>query len=268
MLTEAQLFQYRRDGYLVLADLFSAEEVSVLSAETARLSAIHTPLIKRERTGAARSIMASHEDGGDTASPAFRALSRCPRILGPVANMLETDELYIHHSKINVKQAFVGGIYSWHQDFGTWQRDGIRGDEILTVMVMLDDAAEISGALYFVPGSHRAGAITHVEDLGIGALNPWSVDRRRLDEVLAATPPVPVLGRAGTTVIFHSNLVHGSGHNMSNRDRRQVYLVYNPLANRPHDVANPRPEFVCSRACETVRAGRDDGILAAAHGSS
>lgn len=268
MLTEAQLFQYRRDGYLVLADLFSAEEVSVLSAETARLSAISTPLIKRERSGAARSIMASHEDGGDTASPAFRALSRCPRILGPVTRILETDELYIHHSKINVKRAFVGGIYSWHQDFGTWQRDGIRGDEILTVMVMLDDAAEISGALYFVPGSHRAGTISHVEDPEIGALNPWSVDRRGLAEVLQETPPVPVLGRAGTTVIFHSNLVHGSGHNMSQRDRRQVYLVYNPQANRPRDIANPRPEFVCSRECRPVRAGRDDGILAAAHGSS
>jgi ectoine hydroxylase len=235
-----------------------------LSDETNRLSAIQSSLIKRERTGAARSIMASHSESGDTASPAFRSLSRCPRILDPVGQILSSRELYIHHSKINVKQAFVGGIYSWHQDFGTWWRDGIVKDEILTVMVMLDDTAEISGALYVVPGSHRAGALTHVEDLEVGALNPWSVERGRLDEVLARTPPIPVLGRAGATVMFHSNLVHGSGHNMSNRDRRQVYLVYNPLANRPREVACPRPEYVCSRVCQPVAAGLDSDLLAGA----
>jgi ectoine hydroxylase len=263
MLSATQLSQYSRDGFLILEDLFTPEEVEVLSAETARLSAIETPLIKRERSGAARSIMASHATGVDTASPAFLALSRSPRVLGPVCQILATNELYVHHSKINVKQAFVGGIYSWHQDFGTWQRDGIQGEEILTVMVMLDDAAEISGALYFVPGSHRAGTITHVEDAAVGALNPWSVDRHPLAAVLERTPPVPVLGRAGTTVIFHSNLVHGSGHNMSSRDRRQVYLVYNPLANRPAEVGSPRPEFVCSRACVPVTPGLDGDLLAA-----
>ena len=260
LLTTAQMADFRRDGYVILPELLAADEVSTLVAETRRLSAIQTPLIKRERSGAARSIMASHVEGGDTESGAFRALSRSSRVLGPVVQILQTEALYIHHSKINVKQALVGGIYSWHQDLGTWRRDGLQGEDILTVMIMLDDAAEISGSLYFVPGSHRLGTIAHVEDPEIGALNPWSTERHALSELLERHPPVPVLGRAGTAVVFHGNLVHGSGHNMSGRDRRQVYLVYNPLANRPREVAHPRPEYVCSRICQPVFVADDATI--------
>ena len=260
-LTPEQIEAYDRDGYVVLPDLIRPVEVELLRTEVTRLAAIECPAIKRERNGLARSILRAHETDGDTASPAFHALSRLPRLLGPATDLLRDASVYIYHSKINVKQALYGGIYAWHQDYGTWERDGTPDANIVTALVMLDDAEEIGGALYFVPGSHRWGGKTHLEDPESDALNPLSVERRALLDVLRAHKPVPVLGRAGTVVLFHSQLVHGSGHNMSPRDRRQAYIVYNPVANRPRPVARPRPDFVCSRNTAPISAVADTALI-------
>lgn len=265
-LTPAQIGQYEHDGFVILPALLAPAEVDVLRSEVARLARVESAAIKREPNGMARSILRVHEADGDTASPAFRALAHLPRLLEPAAQLLGDQQLYIYHTKINVKPALYGGIYAWHQDFGTWQRDGTPGPGITTAMVMLDQAQEISGALYFVPGSHRLGGAAHLEDPQSQALNPLSVERAALLDILRSREPVPVLGPAGTVVFFHSQLVHGSGHNMSPQDRCQVYVVYNPVANRPRPVATPRPDFVCSRNTTAIAALDDGALLEIAHG--
>ena len=263
-----QVSGYFRDGFLVLPALYCAAEVAVLQAETQRLSEVMSDCVKRERSGAARSILRVHETDGETASAAFRALTRTPRLVQPVTQLLGDDQVYIFHTKINVKAAFEGGIYSWHQDFGTWRSDGLRAPLPITAMVMLDDATELAGCLYFAPGSHQDGDVAHEEDHALGALNRLSADRRQQTRVLEARRPVPIVGVAGTVVLFHSNLVHGSGHNMSPWDRRQIYVVYNPVANKPSAVESPRPDFVCSRNCMAIEMVSDADILSTVGGST
>ena len=260
-LTPQQVADYDRDGFLILPALVAAPEIAALQGEAQRLAGIQSDFIKRERNGLARSILRVHESDGDTASPEFRALARLPRLLEPARQLVRDAQVYIYHTKLNIKPALYGGIYSWHQDFGTWQRDGVASDNIVTAMVMLEDAEEIGGALYFVAGSHKLGDAQHLEDKETGALNPLSVERRALTRILEARKPQPIVGKAGTVVFFHSALVHGSGHNMSPRDRRQIYIVYNPVANKPVPPANPRPDFVCSRNCEPIETMEDDAIL-------
>lgn len=260
-LTETQLAQYRQDGFLVLPELLSGAELAVLNAETDRLSGLQSDFIKREPNGIPRSILRSHEADGDTASPAFRALSRLPRLMGVAQQLVQAEDVYIYHTKINVKAALYGGIYAWHQDYGTWVRDGVDSDNIVTAMVMLDDSTEeLGGPLYLVPGTHRSGGVQHVEGAVIG---PRSVQHDLLVSALKQRKPVPVLGKAGTVALFHSALIHGSGHNLSPQDRRQAYIVYNPVANKPRPVAAPRPDFVCSRNTAPIAMMADDAILRA-----
>jgi ectoine hydroxylase len=90
------------------------------------------------------------------------------------------------------------------------------------------------------------------------------VPREPLRKALDAVRPEPVTGSAGTVAIFHSNVIHGSGHNLSSRDRRQLYVVYTPVANKALAVANPRPDHVRSTNCESIGMGSDTGILDAA----
>src|SRR5690349_2967115 len=157
-LTQAQRDQYDRDGFLVFPDLFSPEEVAILRREVARVSAIESEMVVREgEIRAPKILFRVHETDGPTASPAFRAATRSPRGLGIAQQVLGDDQLYLHHSKVNVKTSIEGTIWPWHQDYGAWMRDGIQSPDMTTLMIALDDATEFNGCLYFLPGSHRYG---------------------------------------------------------------------------------------------------------------
>jgi ectoine hydroxylase len=73
--------------------------------------------------------------------------------------------------------------------------------------------------------------------------------------------PIPIVGKPGTVVLFHPNVVHGSGHNMSRHSRWQIYTVFNPVVNKPAGIDNPRPEWVVSRNYKSLPLGNDSDIL-------
>src|SRR4051812_26791339 len=189
-MTESQLAQYRRDGYLIFPSLFSAAEIGVLRAETARLSAIEAETVIRERTGGVRSIFRVHEADGATRSAAFRALVRTPRVLGPTRQALGTEDVYIYHTKINTKPAIEGTVWVWHQDYGSWQRDGCARPDMGTFAVMMNDSTEMNGALYVVPGSHKRGRIEPYYDENT-SYKFWAGAKRDMIEVLRSSPPPP-----------------------------------------------------------------------------
>ena len=263
-LNTKQLEDFERDGFLIFPGLLTQDEVNALRCESDRLATIEADYIKRERNGALRTIFRVHEDDGPTRSAAFRALSRTPRLLGTAMQLLRDEDLYIFHTKINLKPAIEGTIWAWHQDFGSWQLDGVPTPGMITYLVMLDEAEEIGGALYLLPESHKLGTVPHIEDKAVGALNQYSLRRDVLVGALEARKPIAVCGAAGTVAVFHSNVIHGSGHNMSARDRRQLYVVYNPVANKQRPVPNPRGDFVASRNHAPIRLGEDSDVLACA----
>ena len=198
-----QLGDFERDGYLFLPRLFSVAEVATLRAESDRLSALDAEGIRREKNGALRSILFAHESDGATRSASMRALTRTPRLVEPVIQLLCDSEIYIHHSRMDFKPAFDGRIESWHQDYGTWRRGGMQAPRPIVALLMLDDAEEIAGATYFAPGSHRHGEVIHHKEHRAGASNPLSVERRQLARLLQARKPVPMLGPAGSVVLYH-----------------------------------------------------------------
>ena len=59
-LTARQLDDFERDGFLIFPDLFTGEEIRVLRNETDRLATIEADYVKRERTGALRTIFRVH----------------------------------------------------------------------------------------------------------------------------------------------------------------------------------------------------------------
>ena len=76
--------------------------------------------------------------------------------------------------------------------------------------------------------------------------------------------PVAVAGKAGDAALFHCNLFHASGHNLSPQNRWQAYFCYNTVANRPADVDDPRPDHVRSRNWTPLELIDDGAVLAAA----
>ena len=78
-LSNQQMQQFDREGYLFLPDLFSEEEIAVLRSEA--LAIFHTDRkeIWREKSGSPRTAFAAH-----TYNEAFRLLGAHPRLIRPV----------------------------------------------------------------------------------------------------------------------------------------------------------------------------------------
>ncbi len=263
-LTAAQLAQFDRDGFLIFPDLFSAAEVAVMRQEVARLEQIHAEEVKREHTGGVKSLFRVHETDGATRSAPFRALTRTPRVLRPVQQVLRTDATYVYHTKINAKPAIEGTIWQWHQDYNSWSKDGCPRPDMATFNVMLNDTTEFSGGLYIISGTHKLGLLDSVQDTST-AYKLWSIPKPKMIEVMhASPPPVPVVGKAGTAVLFHCNVLHASGHNLSAEDRWHIYISCNACANAPRFTADSRPDWVVSRNTAPLKLEDDAGVLKAA----
>lgn len=263
-LTAQQVEQFRQDGYLVFPGLFSRAEIAVLRAETARLAQLQADTVIRERTGGVRSIFRVHEADGATRSAAFRALVRTPRVLGPTQQVLSTGGVYVYHTKINTKPAIEGTVWMWHQDYGSWQRDGCARPDMATFAVMMTDSVEMNGALYVLPGSHRRGRIEPYYD-DTTSYKFWAIPKREMISILKDSPtPVPIVGPAGTAVLFHCNLLHASGHNLTAEDRWHIYISFNACANAPRFGPDSRPDWVVSRNTRPLPVEADEGVLQAA----
>jgi len=247
-LTPDQLRAYAQDGFLILPALFSPDEVSAMKDDLRRIQDIDTDHLVREKTGGiAKTIYRVHEADGPTASAVFHAASRAPRLLEPAQQLLDDSQLYVYHTKCNLKTAIDGSVWQWHQDYGTWRRDGVPAPGRTTALIMLDEPTEMGGCLYFIPGSHREGNLEPIFDES-SAYKFWVVPKTQLLEIMErSSEPVPIVGPPGTVVFFDANILHASGHNLSRHDRWQIYVVYNPVTNRPTAVANPRRSSSGSR---------------------
>ena len=255
-LNPQQLEQFQRDGYLVFPELFSKAEIAVLRAETARLSRLECETVIRERTGGVRSIFRVHEEDGATRSTAFRALVHTPRVLQPTMQALG-GEVYVYHTKINTKPAIEGTVWMWHQDYGSWQRDGCPRPDMGTFAVMMTDSTEMNGALYVIPGSHQRGRIDPYYDENT-SYKFWAVPKAEMIKVLKESKiPKAITGDAGTCVLFHCNLLHASGHNLSAEDRWHIYISFNTCANAPRITGKSRPDWVVSRNTKPLRVEED-----------
>ena len=261
-LNKSQLEDFDRDGFLFFPDLFDKKEIEILLSEVERLAKINANSIIREGNEQTPKILLQvHETDSATASEAFRQLACSPRALGLARQVLRDDALYLHHSKINMKAAIEGSTWPWHQDFMSWKLDGIARPDMVTVLVMLHEATPMNGCLYFVPGTHRLNRLDPRYDTST-AYQFWAADTATMREVMAKhADPVAITGRAGSAVVFHCNLLHASGHNLSPFDRWHAFLSFNTVANQPHKVDNPRPEYVRSTNWTPLILGADQPIV-------
>ena len=270
-LTDAQLGHFRDLGYVLLDDVFSPEEVSALKHDLPALMSDDSPRRVLEKDG--RTVRAIH--GCHTTSEACRRLVRHPRMLGPSAQILGSD-VYVHQFKINVKAAFTGDIWKWHQDFIFWlKQDGMQQPRAVNLMVFLDDVTEFNGPLYVVPRSHEMGTIdvppgdekSDTWRSSFAADLKYALDRNALAAMVTDYGIAAPKGRTGSVLVTHCNLVHGSPPNMSPFDRVLAIVTYNSVHNALLPVPEPRPEFLVSRDFTPLTAVDDDALLSYAAGA-
>lgn len=262
-LTQAQLTEYDTKGFLVLPGLISSEELECLKNDLTQVGDGDQEGVIKEKSGTVRTVFRVHDLEGPTGLPSYAALVRLPRILEPVRQVVRDEDVYVYHTKCNLKEAIDGEIWQWHQDFGYWQTDGVRSaDGMTTALLMLSEATEIGGCLYFIPGSHKQGYVKPTLDETTTSYKLWTVPKRDVVDLMTQYgDPVPITGKPGTVVLFHPYIIHGSGHNMSRHSRWHIYAVYNQTQNKPVPTEKPRPEWVVSRNYSPLKVGRNEDIV-------
>lgn len=252
VLDDAQLEQFDEEGWLFFENVFDADEVALLSQEAHRVFAMDREEVFRESDGkTARTAFAAQNY-----NEAFHRLGRHPRLVEPVRQILGGD-VYMHQYKVNAKAAFNGDVWQWHQDFGTWHRDDQMPEpRAMNIALFVEDVTEFNGALMFIPRSHKAGVIEAGHDLETTSYPLWTIDDETITRLVDDGGIIAPKGKAGSVIMFHSNLVHGSPSNMSPFDRTIVYLSLCHVDN--HIRRFKRAEWIAHRDFTPIECLPDD----------
>lgn len=263
MLDTAALDQYRRDGFVLAEACLAPDEVAILRDEIDRLNDVDLPSRVFEQDG--RTVRALH--GCHLHSPLMQALTRLPR-LTQAAQALVGGDVYVYQFKVNMKAAFTGDVWKWHQDYIYWRdEDGMPDCRVTNLALHLDDAHEANGALMVIPGSHREGLIEPSPDgraddgswrRDVSADLKYTLSHGDVARLAKAGGIRMITAPAGSLLAFHPNLAHASLPNLSPDGRRMLIVTYNHVANAPHQPT--RPEFLVGRDTRPIVAAAHDRL--------
>ncbi|SDD25576.1 ectoine hydroxylase [Actinokineospora iranica] len=253
-LDPAALAAHDARGYSVFDTLLSPGEVRTYREELSRL-ADHLRgderTIVEKSSAEVRSLFEVHK-----ISDLVAELVRDPRVLDRARQVLGS-EVYVHQSRVNFMPGFKGKGFYWHSDFETWHaEDGMPAPRAVSMSIALTDNYPFNGGLMVMPGSHR----TFVpcvgetpEDHYRASLTEQEIgvpSREHITALAAAHGVDQFTGPAGSALLFDSNLMHGSGNNITPFPRSNVFVVFNSVENplvEPFAAPAPRPGFIAAR---------------------
>lgn len=237
-LSDADVAFYRENGYILVPDVVSAEEI-------ARLRAVTDELVEQSRQVRENGDVYDLEDSHAPDRPRVRRIKtphkwrdvyasivRHPNII-TVLRRLIGPNIRFDTSKLNMKSEAGGAPVGWHQDWAFYPH---TNDDLCATGLMLDDVGLDNGPMMVVPGSHLGPTYDHhVDGHFCGAINDPAAD-----DIYAKA--VPLTGTAGSLTVHHVRIVHGSAPNRSSRPRRFLLHQYRaadawPLLGFP-DIAD------------------------------
>jgi len=228
-LTAEQVAGYNRDGYIIIKEFLSKEEVEKLQG----IAIGDDTLLKHafdlnDQAGKKTKLTLWYTPGND----ACGLLAKSRRMVGSADKLMDGESEVCHfHTKLMQKEPKVGGAWEWHQDYGYWYKNEfLFPDQMISVMTAVTDANQQNGCLQVIKGSHKMGRIEHgFSGEQVGASQHY------VDLALKTMELVYVELEAGDALFFHPNLLHRSEANLSETARWSLISVYNRSANVPYN---------------------------------
>jgi L-proline 4-hydroxylase len=250
-MSDAQLRQYRKDGFFLIPEYFTRQEVETIRNEVPALLAKESEARVLERNG--RAVRAVH--GCHLENEIMRRLTVHPKLLEPAMQIVASG-VYVYQFKINAKAGFDGEAWPWHQDFKHWyEEDGLSSPRTVSVALYLDDVTPFNGPLFVIPGSHTDGNWCGVKLKHSGwaakyrADLKFTMDKQTVTELIARHGILSTEAPRGSALFFDVNVAHASASNISPFDRWIVIVTYNSIDNVPRAVREPRADFLVGQDC-------------------
>lgn len=228
-LTQNQIDQFWRDGYLIEEEAVSPDQLDALRRvfsgwveESRRHEADYGDTLD----GRARFDL---EPGHSADAPALRRVQSPEEISEIYAGVMRTAKtvdcvadligpaVKFHHGKVNSKLPGAATKVKFHQDF-TFQP--MTNDDMITALLFVDDVTLENGPLEVVPGSHTGplhslwhdGTFTGAVADEVAEAHKGSVEK--------------CVGKAGSVCLMHARLLHGSAPNLSDMSRTLYITTY------------------------------------------
>lgn len=237
MLTEQQLSFYRENGYVVVPDVLTPDEVSTLQDVTngfidqSRKVAVSNDVFDVEPNHTAENPRLRRLMKPAERHPAYAATLKNPRLLAILQQVLGPD-VRLHGLKLNLKPGRGGEPIEWHQD---WAYFPHTNNDVAVIAMMINDVDLENGPTLVVPGSHKGPILDHHQD-GFFA---GAVTDPAAEKVFAKA--VPMTGKAGSISIHHARTLHASATNNSDRYRPLLFITARaadawPLVEKVEDI--------------------------------
>ncbi len=216
--TDAQISQYRSDGFVAIPGFLDAGELAEWRRCTDEAVAIRMANSDHEKDESyyakvflqALQLWQVH-DG-------MRRIMHDPHLGKAAAMLAGIDGIRIWHDQALIKPPY-GNPTAWHLDVPYWS---FSSRDAISVWVALDDATERNGCLWYLPGTHLTA---RYENVGIGEK---LADLFKVYPEWKAIDPVCVPAQAGTAVFHNGLTAHGAGANMTNKPRPAMTCGYMP----------------------------------------
>ncbi|MEM1360811.1 MAG: phytanoyl-CoA dioxygenase family protein [Pseudomonadota bacterium] len=213
-LTDAQIDQYNRLGFVQPFTIFSNQEIARIRAYFDRLMADLGP----QGAYGINCYQARMSGIWDIATN--------PRILDHVQDIIG-ENIICWASAILSKAPGDPKRVPWHQDASFWQLSPAR---TVTVWLAIDDVDDQNAAMRFIPASHDKGVVK------TSAAGEKSVFHKGIAQAERLGVPVTNALRAGQISLHADMLIHGSEPNLSTRRRCGLTLRYCPPQVRITDA--------------------------------
>ena len=224
-LTELQVKKYENDGFLLLKNFFSKEEMEPIIKSINKFSELPynfweagKEMAYYETSNENERILCRIEKYVDF-HPEFQKLANSKKVLSVLEDLMG-GPCILFKDKINFKKPGAGG-YRPHQDVQA------RWDEFvkyaMNIMISTDRSTPENGCLEVAPGQHKRGVI-------------GNYDRPLEGDDLNGMKFEMVPTEIGDVLFFDHFTPHQSKPNKSDKPRSNIYLTYNLLSEGDHRI--------------------------------
>lgn len=219
--TQDQINFYQTNGYVVIEDLLSPQELETWRASVAE--AVEARGQQRilgqmgkvdeyyERVFVQRVNLWQDNEK-------MRKLMLDPRLGKMAADLAGVEGIRIWHDQALIKHPWANPT-GWHLDNPYWS---FHSRDAITIWVALDDVTVENGCLWFMPGTHK---LATYDNVGIG---PNIGDLFKVYTDWATMKASPVVIKAGSCSWHNGLTAHGAGPNMTPGMRRAMTCAYMP----------------------------------------
>ena len=236
MLTQDQINFFNDNGYLVVEDAISPEQLAALRADFASWvedSKSHDGAWGEMVNGKPRFDV---ETGHSAENPALRRINAPHEVSDAYFNAMADSnmadmvadligpDIKLHHTKINSKLPGSATAVKWHQDFPFTPH---TNDDLITALLMVDEVTEENGPLEVWADTHKGEIHTLWHDGQFTGAVAEDVTQEALEKRTICT------GKAGSVCLMHTRLLHGSAPNNSDAPRTLYICVYSAADAMP-----------------------------------